>query len=127
MLNTVNNNAIFDERWQLAFNLNAAIVAADVGKAVTIDTAGPNRVKLATTGDAIFGRLEVFEDRQTGKVGTINTRGICKMPKTGTVTVGQSVSGSATPGSVIGVTADWARNIVLEVDNTANTVVVLIK
>lgn len=127
MLNTVNNNAIFDERWQLAFNLNAAIVAADVGKAVTIDTAGPNRVRLAAVGEPIIGRLEVYEARQTGKVGTINTRGVCKFPKTGTVTIGQSITGSATLGVVAGATADYARNIVLDVDNTANTCIVLLK
>lgn len=70
------------EHWQEAFELNSAIVPADVGKAVTLDTAAPKRVKLAGDGDQILGRLEVVEIReQEGlRVGTVSIKGLNWFP-----------------------------------------------
>lgn len=47
----------------LTFVLNADIKQDHVGLAVTQDATAPNTVKLAGAGDAIFGRLENYEDR----------------------------------------------------------------
>ena len=44
-------------------NLAAGIVAADVGKALTVDASAANTYKLAGDGDVIRGRLEVVEAR----------------------------------------------------------------
>lgn len=44
-------------------NLAAGITGADVGKALTLDTTGPNKYKLAGDGDLIYGRLEIVEVR----------------------------------------------------------------
>lgn len=44
-------------------NLAAGIGRDDEGKALTLDTSGPNKFKMAGDDDIIFGRLEVVEDR----------------------------------------------------------------
>ncbi|WP_139267605.1 MULTISPECIES: hypothetical protein [unclassified Beijerinckia] len=122
----------------------AAITVADVGKALAIDASAANTAKLAGTDDHVIGRLETFEDRQTGKVGAVSRKGQFSLPKTGTVNVGDSVVGNGsgvvkaavvvTPTTATPFTAAQtnnlravATNIVLEVNNTANTVVVELK
>lgn len=103
--------------FHFTYLLNAAIVAADVGKAVALDVAA-NTVRLAGNADKVFGRLEAFEDRTTLgiKVGTVSRKFKDRLPKTAAaIAVGDSVTGSATAGSVItAVTAD-PSNIVIEV------------
>ncbi|TPJ51678.1 MULTISPECIES: hypothetical protein [unclassified Mesorhizobium] len=47
----------------LTFNLATGIVDADVGKAVSLDASGANKVKLAGDGDTIIGRLSTIENR----------------------------------------------------------------
>lgn len=98
--------------------LAAGITANDVGKAVALDAVA-NTVKLAGDNDIIFGRLETFEDRTVLgiKVGTVSRRFKDKLPKTAAaITVGQSVTGSGTAGSVKAATVqDTNRNIVVEV------------
>lgn len=69
---------LIDEVAQVTFNLDSGIVKADEGKAVTLDTSGANKVKLAGDADPILGRLEVVEIRtQEGSlnVGTVSLRG----------------------------------------------------
>ena len=99
--------------------ISGTCTASDVGKAVALDTAAANTVKLAGDNDVIFGRLETFEDRTVLgiKVGAVARQFKQKLPKTAAaITVGQSVSGSATPGAVKAATAqDTNRNIVVEV------------
>lgn len=99
--------------------LAAGITADDVGKAVALDTTAANTVKLAADNEQIFGRLETFEDRTVLgiKVGTVSRVFKAKLPKTAAaITVGQSVTGSTTPGSVkAATTQDTNRNIVVEV------------
>lgn len=70
------------EDFQEYFYLDSTITAADVGKAVEIDATGEQKVKLATDGGIIIGRLEVFEDRkQEGiKVGTVSLKGFGYFP-----------------------------------------------
>lgn len=50
--------------------LASALTAADVGKAVSLDTAAANRVKLAADAERIFGRLETYEDRDVLSIKT---------------------------------------------------------
>lgn len=70
---TVDLRGIHFEDRKITMSLNSAIVKADEGKPVTMDSAN-NRVKLAGDGDSILGFLEVVEDRviEGIKVGTIN-------------------------------------------------------
>lgn len=70
------------ENWQEAFELASTITAADVGKAVTVDTAAPKRVKLAGDGDTILGRLEVVEIRtqEDFNIGTVSLKGFNWFP-----------------------------------------------
>lgn len=108
------------EEFTFTYYLHASITAADLGKAVTLDTTGRNTVRLAGAGDHVFGRLETFEDRtQEGvKVGAVSRKFRSKLPTTGVVAVGDNVVGSATLGSVAtgAVPAGGhARNYVIEV------------
>lgn len=82
--------------------VSGTVTAADVGKAVALDTTAPNTVKLAGDNDAIFGRLETFEDReQEGiKVGAVSRKFRTVLPTAAAVTVGAEVVGSATAGAV---------------------------
>lgn len=83
---------------QLTFNLNASMVAANVGAPVALDAAAPNTVKLAGDGDEIIGVLMTFEDRtiEGQKVGTVELRFAKKLKiKTGeTVVVGSRLVGA---------------------------------
>lgn len=47
----------------LTVNLDAAVVYGDIGKAMTPDASGVNKMKLAGDGDPIVARLASFEDR----------------------------------------------------------------
>lgn len=56
----------FDQKaFQLTWNLTAGIVAADIGKALSINSAAANTLKLAADGDVIVGRLMTVEARTT--------------------------------------------------------------
>jgi hypothetical protein len=82
----------------LTFNLASGIVAADVGKAVSVDTSAANTVKLAGDGDEIIGRLETVENRtQEGSlVGAVALRFMQLLPiKSGeTVAIGDALIGA---------------------------------
>lgn len=110
------------EDFTFTYYLKSTITAADVGKAVALDTTATNAVKLAGDNDPIFGRLETFEDRkQEGtKVGAVSRKFRSKLPKTGTVVVGDTVTGSATPGTVKASTGTDSiyENTVVEVGST---------
>lgn len=115
------------ENWQDTFLISGSVTADDVGKLVTLDATAARTVKLAGDGDEIFGRLEVFENRvQEGLVvGTIATKFIDWVPKTGTVAVGNGIQGSATAGVAKALATGQAKgNKVIEVDNTNNRVFV---
>ncbi len=101
-INSVKVQSIPMDDWHFTFILHASITAADVGKAVALDTTAEATVKLAGDNEAIFGRLETFEDRVVEgiKVGTVATKGIMRVPYTGSVVVGTVLVGSATAGSV---------------------------
>jgi hypothetical protein len=94
----VSTEGIYFEEQMLPMNLHADIVAADVGKAVAIDTSANAMVKLAGDNDVVVGRLETWENRvQEGiKVGTVAFGGALRLPvKSGeTVVRGGSVQGA---------------------------------
>ena len=104
--------------FMFTYLVSGAVTAADVGKAVTLDTTVANTVKLAGNADKVFGRLETFEDRVTLgiKVGTVSRKFKDRLPKTAAaIAVGDSVTGSATAGSVITAVVADPSNIVIEV------------
>lgn len=87
----------------LTWNLEAAIVATDVGKVVTLDTSAANTVKLAGADDVILGRLETVEIRasETSRTGMVAFQFVDVVPYTGSApALGAKLTGSATAGTV---------------------------
>jgi hypothetical protein len=87
----------------------------DVGKAVSVDPATPNTVKLAADGDAIHGRLESVE---TGgldglTIGAVSRKFRAILPTSGVVAVGDSVVGAG--GGLVKAAAAPNATLVLEV------------
>ncbi len=76
--------------------LAAGIVAADVGKPVTIDTTADNTFKLAGANDVVYGNLKVVENRvqENILVGTVEFKGGFTWTKSGVVAVGDGVVGA---------------------------------
>lgn len=76
--------------------LAAGIVAADVGKPVTLDTTANNTFKLAGADDVVYGNLKVVENRvQEGiLVGTVEFKGGFTWTKSGVVARGDGVVGA---------------------------------
>lgn len=142
----VSLSGIFMENWQITFNLKTGIVAADIGKAVTLDVSADNTVMLATDGDPILGRLETVENRvvEGVLVGTVSLKGALKFPKQvgDTVIVGDAIQGSTVDGNVkaLVVSTDTAgpgpidlehtshdgRNIVVEVPSTTSVIAIIL-
>lgn len=114
----------------LTFNLDAAIVPADVGKAVSIDTSGPNKVKLAGDGDAIVGRLSTVEIRTVEgiNVGAVELQFANTLPLGAGASVGLAVGDTvqgAGAGAVKKAAANNPRqNFIAEIIGTTDVVVV---
>lgn len=112
------------------YNLNAAIVAADVGKALTLDTAAANTMKLLPTAGVLQGRLLTFEDRTQqggGKVGAVERKLRCKFTYNGTApAIGDMVEGGAVAGTVAKIASQPAvkgnQVIAIDVPNLTVTV-----
>lgn len=110
--------------WLFTMKLASGITAADIGKAVALDTSAANQVKLAGAGDRIFGRLEVYEE---SGLGTVALKFIETLPvvtgatfAVGDTAIGASdtVKGQVTPRRNAGDTANEAdpnQNLVVEV------------
>lgn len=121
----------FDD-FMFTYNLDSAIVEADEGKALMLDTSGDNKMKLVTDAATIDGRLFRYEDRSQqggGKVGTVERKLRCKLTYTGTApAVGDYVCGSTTAGVVrkrLGADATADTNCrVIAVDATNSKVTV---
>lgn len=105
--------------FMFTYSISGAVTAADVGKAVALDTTAANTVKLAGDNDIIFGRLETYENRAVlgMVVGTVARKFKDIVPYTGTApTIGQSVTGSATAGVVkVATTQNIVDNRVVEI------------
>lgn len=114
--------------FRFTFAVSGAVTAADVGKAVALDTTTPNTVKLAGDGDAIFGRLEVLEDRtQEGlKVGTVSRKLRAKLPvKTGLNALNTPAIGDTVVGAGGGEVKSKNNGTIRQPDQTDNTVIEL--
>lgn len=76
--------------------LAAGIVAADVGKPVTLDTTADNTFKLAGADDVVYGCLKVVENRvqEVILVGTVEFKGGFTWTKSGVVARGDGVVGA---------------------------------
>lgn len=121
----ISHVGIVQEAFHLPFYLEASITAADVGKAVTLDSTAANTVKIAGDGDQIIGRLETFENRSVEGVvvGAVATRGGWTFTKSGAVNVGDTVVGAPNGEVKAAAAADYSDNMVVE--SGATTVVVL--
>lgn len=115
------------ENWHFTFRLASGIVAADIGKAVSLDATGPNRVKLAADGDVIIGRLVTVENRvaEGQLVGTVALKFANVLPiKSGeTVVVGNSVQGAGGGEVKALVSPNYSLNFVAEIIGTDAVVV----
>ncbi len=101
----ISHRGLISEVFHFPFYVTGAVTAADVGKAVTYDTATAKAVKLAGAGDRVIGVLVSYEDRivEGVKVGTVALKGGFGMTKaagTAAIVVGDTVVGSATAGHV---------------------------
>lgn len=125
--NTVRLDGFHWEDSSLTWNLAAGIVHADIGKAVSVDTTGPNKVKLAGVGDHIIGRLSSVEDRQIEgiRVGAVELQFANKMTIASgqTVVVGDTAVGSGNGEIRAAATPNHSVNVVTEVVGNQATVV----
>lgn len=99
---------IVHEDFMYPFALDAAITKDDEGKAVTLDTSGANKVKLAADGDFIIGRLEVVEVRTVEgvNVGTVSLFGGMKLPVNPNATASSPDETPSVGDYVVGGTAN---------------------
>jgi hypothetical protein len=104
----------------VTFNVSGTVTAADVGKAVTLDTATNTTVKLTTANSVVIGRLETLEIRviEGITVGTISLSfPALWMPwdpaDVAAALVGATVVGGATAGTVKAGTQNWNTNRVI--------------
>lgn len=114
--NKVSLDAMFDEDCIKTFNVSGGVTAADVGKAVTLDTTAANTVKIADDGDVILGRLETVEVRSSSqRVGAVAMCGSFRLPiGANVVAVGDTLQGAASGVCKKLTTANWALNVVVE-------------
>lgn len=84
------------------WNVSGTVTQANIGDLVAQDTTADNTVKLLGNGDQPIGLLASYENRviEGIKVGTVDHKGGFTVKYTGTLARGNSVVGSATPGSV---------------------------
>jgi len=123
----VNHTFTFDE-FTFTYTLAAGTTAADVGKAVELDTSAAGKVKLATDDAAIFGRLETFEDRGNGLlVGAVSRKFRTKLPvKAGLTGVNIPALGDTVVGAGAGEVKardDGAGTPAKDNDPNVNTVI----
>jgi hypothetical protein len=115
------------EDFILTFTLAAGITAADAGKAVSVDTSGPNKAKLAADGDTIIGRLQTVEDRKVeGQlVGAVELKFANLVPiKNGdALAVGDTAIGGGGGTVKKATAADHTKNWVAEIIGTDAVVV----
>lgn len=114
------------EDFTFTMYVSGTVTAADVGKAVALDTTAANTVKLAGDADEVFGRLETFEDRtQEGiKVGAISRKLRGKLPvKTGLTGFDVLAVGDTAVGAGSGEVKALNNGSAKTPDQTKNTVI----
>ena len=137
--NGISLRGIYFEDFQLPFYLKSGIVAADIGKAVALDSSAANTVKLAGADDRIIGRLEVVENRvvEGVLVGTVSVKFANRLPVKASLTgidavaVGDTVVGAGS-GEVKALnngtdakTPDYSDNYVVALENSGAYAVVI--
>ena len=123
----VSLRGFYDEQWAWTWNISGVVnKATDMHKLMAQDATAKNTAKLAGADAAPLGVLGSYEDRSVEgvKVGTVYQKGSFQIPTTGTIAIGDSVVGSATAG-VAKAAAAPNRTLVVEVDATNNTAVVI--
>lgn len=135
----VSLRGIVHEDFHYGFNAKAGtMVLADAGvKAVAVDTAAANQVKLAADADSILGRLEVYENRvvegiematvaiQGGIQFTVKTSPGSDMPAVGDFLVGGGSGTVRKASDVEMATGKKARWQVVEVASDNLTVIAI--
>lgn len=114
------------EPFVVTWNVTGTVTQANVGELVQQDTTVANSVKLLADGGVPIGALSSYEDRSQSegtKVGAVAHRGGFTIGFTGTLNIGDSVVGSATPGLVKQAPAENRFRVVEK--PTASTCVVV--
>lgn len=120
----------FDD-FQITYLISGTVTAADIDKAVSLDTTVAGTVKLAADGDQIMGRLDTYSDRTQEKVKTagVSRKFIGRLPiKAGLTGANVVVIGSTVVGAGAGevkartvasvATPDHSINVVTAIDGT---------
>ena len=110
------------------WNLNSAVLVADLGKPMTLDTSADNTIKVAGDGDTIIGGLLTFEDRLNEgiKVGTLKRKGTFVWDYTTAPARGVGVVGAAVSGKVKSAGGPIVNNFVTRVNTTDLNVTVVL-
>lgn len=126
----ISHRGLVSEDFHYPFFITGTVTSADVGKAVSIDTAAAYSVKLAGADEVVVGVLVSYEDRSVEgvKVATVATKGgfrVTKAAAAGAIVVGDTVIGAGAgevgPRRNVGDTAneaDYSLNIVTSVNGT---------
>lgn len=114
--NNVSLDGYHFEKFILTFKLAAGIVAADVGKPVSLDTSAPNQVKIAADGDAILGVLATVDlpHRSTGAVELKFAQRL-KIKAADTIAVGDTAVGAGGGEVKKAASANHSVNFVAEI------------
>ncbi|RWP44305.1 MAG: hypothetical protein E5X41_13090 [Mesorhizobium sp.] len=111
----------------LTFNLATGITNDHIGRGVSIDTSGANKVKLAADGDTIIGRLASVENRtvEGSLIGAVELQFANTLPikAAAVVAIGDTVVGAGAGEVKAAATPDHSKNFVVEIIGT-NAVVV---
>lgn len=126
---TISLRGINIDDFDVSMLVSGTVTTADVGKAVSLDTATACTVKLAADGDAVIGELLTYENRvQEGiKIGTMSPKGSARFAYTATApSIGGQIQGAGA-GVVKVLSGSNARfpHFVTAVDTVAATVDVL--
>jgi hypothetical protein len=106
---------IKDEHSNRTFKMSGSVTKADEGKAVSLDTTAANTVKLAADGDAIVGRLEIYEPGRATCTVQLHFTETLPVKAGETITLGDTVVGAGAGEVKAAVTDAPHINFVVEV------------
>lgn len=115
--NTVRLHTIKNEHANrtVVFTLPNGMKAADVlGRALTVDTSAPCKMKLAADGDPVVARLEVYEDRGLA-TAQFSFTDLIPIKAGSVVNVGDTVVGAGDGLVKAAAAADPLKNWVAEI------------
>ena len=123
--NAVTMKGFHQEAFHLTMNISGTVTAADIGKAVSLDTTKANTAKLAGDGDAIIGRLASYEGRTVEgiNVGAVEFRFANAFPlkASDAAVVGDTVIGGGSGTVKKAVANDPNVNFIAEVITNADS------